>query len=508
MALHVYNTLSRRKEPFEPVRPGKVGMYVCGPTVYAKSHVGHMVGPVIFDAIKRYLTYSGFDVTFVVNVTDVDDKIIAQAAKEGTTPQSLAERVTTDYVANLKRLDVHVDHFPRATQHIPEMLEMIGGLIEKGFAYPAGGDVYFDVTKDPDYGKLSNRKIEELLAGSRKEVSDLKRNAGDFALWKGAKPGEPSWDSPWGKGRPGWHIECSAMSRKLLGDTFDIHGGGLDLCFPHHEDEIAQSESFTGKPFAKYWLHNGLMQYSDQTRKIGAREGDFASQEEAKMSKSKGNIITIADLLAKYPAETIRFFLLSTHYRRPIDFSDERIEEVGKGLARLHAFAERFGRVTKTPLHQLSVPARRGPFAANGSEFLTEVGRLRQRFLECMDDDFNTGGAIGVLFELLPVLNRFADSNKLDGGGPGAKIEEFTRGAGVLRELAGILGVLTQPPAAGAAGLDSDDGLAAKLLDLLLELRQTARKAKNFAMSDTIRDRLKELGVTIEDRADGSSWKR
>src|SRR5437867_4533877 len=281
MALRVYNTLTRQKEALETVRPGKVGMYVCGPTVYKPSHLGHMVGPVIFDTVKRYLTYSGYQVTLVINITDVDDKLIVEAKKQNTTVPALAERVTADYVRNLEKLNVTgIDQMPRATQYIGDILTMIGGLIDKGYAYAAGGDVYFDVTRDDDYGKLCNRDPEQLEAGARIEVSELKRNPGDFALWKGAKPGEPQWDSPWGPGRPGWHIECSAMTMKLLGQTLDIHGGGLDLQFPHHENELAQSESFTGKTFVRYWMHNGLMKTGDD-----------------KISKSKGNEHVVIGLL-------------------------------------------------------------------------------------------------------------------------------------------------------------------------------------------------------------------
>src|ERR1700688_829720 len=275
MPLRVYNTLSQQKEAFETVQPGKVGMYVCGPTVYKPSHLGHMVGPVIFDTVKRYLQYLGYEVTLVVNITDVDDKLIVESQKQKITVAELAERITGDYVKNLELLNVTgIDHMPRATHYMADIIHIIGGLIAKGYAYPAGGDVYFDVTKDDDYGKLCHRDPEQLEAGSRIEVSDKKRSPGDFALWKNAKPGEPFWESPWGKGRPGWHIECSAMSMKLLGKTLDIHGGGLDLQFPHHENELAQSESYNGVPFVRYWMHNGLM-------KTGAE----------KMSKSKGNEI-------------------------------------------------------------------------------------------------------------------------------------------------------------------------------------------------------------------------
>src|SRR4051794_24572147 len=297
MTLRVYNTLTRQEEPFETVERGKVRMYVCGPTVYKPSHIGHMVGPVIFDTVKRYLTYLGYQVTWVVNITDVDDKLIVRARELGTTVKELADRMTADYIDSLKKLNVtSIDRMPKATEHIPEMIEMMRGLTEKGYAYAAGGDVYFDITRDPDYGKLCNRDPEQLEAGSRIEVSDRKRSPGDFALWKSAKPGEPTWDSPWGPGRPGWHIECSAMSMKLLGETLDVHGGGLDLQFPHHENELAQSESYTGVPFVRYWMHNGLM-------KVGS----------GKMSKSQGNEIVVSELLQRHQPETLRYFLLSTH---------------------------------------------------------------------------------------------------------------------------------------------------------------------------------------------------
>ena len=491
MALRVYNTLTRQKEPFQTVQPGRVGMYVCGPTVYKPSHVGHMVGPVIFDTIKRYLTYAGYRVTLVVNITDVDDKLIVQAKKQNVTVAELAERVTADYRRNLQRLAVTgIDAMPRATEYIGPIIRIIGGLIEKGFAYAAGGDVYFDVARDPDYGKLCHRDPEQLEAGARIEVSERKRNPGDFALWKGAKPGEPKWDSPWGLGRPGWHIECSAMSMDLLGQTLDIHGGGLDLQFPHHENELAQSESLSGVPFVRYWMHNGLM-------KVGS----------GKMSKSQGNEIVVSELLQRHQPETLRFFLLSTHYRRPIDYSEERLEEVGRGLEAFYRFFERFGRVTKREFYPLHAPATRGPFEAAGAnpEFLAEVGRHRDAFLECMDDDFNTGGAIGVLYELLGTLNRFADRRGLEGPeADEAAVADFVRGAVVLKELSQILGVFQEPPAAPAA---ADDRLVAGLMRLLLDLRAEARKGKNFALADQIRKRLAELGVTLEDRPGGTGWR-
>src|SRR4051812_48681521 len=334
MTLRIHDTLSRQKKPFEPIVRGQVSMYVCGPTVYKPSHIGHMVGPVIFDTVKRYLTYVGYQVKWVVNITDVDDKLIKRAAELGTTVPALAEKMTADYFDCLKKLNVTgVDHFPRATQHIGGMVEMISTLVQKGYAYPAGGDVYFDVAKDHDYGKLCNRDPEQLEAGARIEVSDKKRNPGDFALWKGAKPGEPAWDSPWGPGRPGWHIECSVMSMEYLGETLDIHGGGLDLQFPHHENELAQSESATGQTFARFWMHNGLL-------KMG----------HAKMAGSVGNVVNVADLLRQHQPETVRFLLLATHYRSPIEFGSREarapLQEARRSLDSFYRFFERYQRIT------------------------------------------------------------------------------------------------------------------------------------------------------------------
>jgi cysteinyl-tRNA synthetase len=485
MPLRVYNTLTREKTEFQPVRPGKVGMYVCGPTVYKPSHIGHMVGPVIFDTVKRYLTYLGYDVTFVVNITDVDDKLIVRAKELGTTVKDLAERMTADYVEALKKLNVTgIDQMPRATEHIGEMIEIMRSLIDKGYAYPSGGDVYFDVSKDHDYGKLCHRDPEQMEAGARIEVTERKRNPGDFALWKGAKPGEPQWDSPWGPGRPGWHIECSAMSMKILGKTLDIHGGGLDLQFPHHENELAQSESYTGQTFARYWMHNGLL-------KMGT----------AKMAGSVGNVVNVVDLLGKHQPETVRFLLLSTHYRSPIEYSEERLNEVKKSLEAFYRFFERYERVTGQSFYNLTAPTRRGDAHAS----IPDVDTLRDRFLECMDDDFNTGGAVGVLYELLNRLNRFADERKLeDRSADAAAKAEFTNGVRILKGLSQILGVFHEPVAAAKGG---DNKLVGGLMQLLIDLRAEARKAKNFALGDQIRNRLTQLGVTLEDRPGGTGWR-
>jgi cysteinyl-tRNA synthetase len=492
MALRVYNTLTRQKEDFQTVRPGQVGMYVCGPTVYKPSHIGHMVGPVIFDVVKRYLTYQGYQVTWVVNITDVDDKLIVRARELNTTVKDLAERMTVDYLDNLKKLNVAgVDHMPKATEHIAGMIDIMRGLIDKGYAYAAGGDVYFDVSKDADYGKLCNRDPEQMEAGARVEVGERKRNPGDFALWKGAKPGEPQWDSPWGKGRPGWHIECSAMSMKLLGQTLDIHGGGLDLQFPHHENELAQSESFTDQPFARYWMHNGLL-------KMGT----------AKMAGSVGNVVNVADLLQKFSPETVRFLLLGTHYRSPIEYSEDRLHEVRRSLDGFYRLFERYRRVTGESFYEL-----RGPKTLTDSAWKKmqpafdgyDWPAFGRAFVEHMDDDFNTGGAVGVLYELLNKLNRFADEKKVEEAPADLKAKaDFENGVLVLRELSRILGMFWEPPPAKAGG---DDKLVGGLMRLLIDLRAEARKAKNFAVADQIRKRLAELGVTLEDRPGGTDWR-
>jgi cysteinyl-tRNA synthetase len=487
MPLRLYNTLTQAKEPFQTVEPGKVGMYVCGPTVYSNSHVGHMVGPVIFDTIKRYLVYLGYKVTWVVNITDVDDKLIIQAEKDGTTVKDLADRVTEDYLRCLKALGVDgIDHMPKATEHITEIVAMTQSLIDKGFAYPSGGDVYFDVTQVPDYGKLSHRDPEALQAGARIEPTSIKRHPGDFALWKGSKPGEPAWDSPWGLGRPGWHIECSAMSMKLLGEHFDIHGGGLDLVFPHHENEVVQSESYSGKPFASYWLHNGLL------TKAGK-----------KISKSDpGTVILMGDLLRQHDPDTLRCLFLSSHYRRPIDYGPGRLDELARGLEAFWSLFDRFERLTGESFFTLEAPKQQDD-SRLGSPII-EVDEHRSRFLEAMNDDFNTGGALGELYELVRALNRHADARKLELDSDDVAIGAFRSGMIVLKELTQILGLFSRPRAKAEP---SQDKLTGPLLDLLVELRTRVRKEKNFALADDIRKRLTELGVTLEDRPDGTSWK-
>ncbi|MCL2742397.1 MAG: cysteine--tRNA ligase [Planctomycetaceae bacterium] len=515
--IRIYNTLSKTKEEFKPVEEGKVGIYLCGPTVYKPSHIGHMVGPVIFDAVKRYLAYNGYDVKFVINITDVDDKIIAEANARKMTSAALADEMTADYWANLEAMNVKesVYAFPKVSDYIPHIIDFIQNLIDKGFAYESEGDVYYDVGKFSEYGKLSHRSVEQ-LTGEGGSTAAKKHTPFDFALWKSAKPNEPFWESPWGQGRPGWHIECSVMSSEILGETFDIHGCGLDLVFPHHENEVAQSEARFGKPMCSFWMHNGLMQASSEVGKLGGRkttdgrrqtaEGEpltvsanLASQEAGKISKSKG-ASAFSDMLKQFAPETIRFFLLSTHYRRPIDFSIERIEEVGKGLETFYRFFKRFEKITGQSFYQLDAPGGRKDL-----EQTTIGADLRNKFLEFMDDDFNTGGAVGVLFDFLRTLNKFIDDAKLeDGDKSGSDKDALMKGALILREVSMTLGLFREPPTVSAH--DGDNELVGKLLTLLIELRQTARKNKDFATADKIRNDLLSFGVTLTDRPDGTEW--
>jgi cysteinyl-tRNA synthetase len=513
MTIRLYNTLTRNKEDLVPVTPGKVGIYLCGPTVYDKAHIGHMVGPVIFDTIKRYLAYSGYEVTWVVNITDVDDKLIKKGKERGLSMAEVARENTADYLANLAGLGVdQIDHLPKATENIEEIISFIQGLIARDFAYEAGGDVFFDVGKDPGYGKLSNRSADT-QQGEGGEAAAKKRSAGDFALWKAAKPDEPSWDSPWGQGRPGWHIECSAMSRRLLGETFDIHGGGLDLIFPHHENEIAQSECCHGKPMVKYWLHNGLLRAS-AAGKVGGRtqrEADQAPADGAtadtKMSRSKG-AGGLADQIARFGGETIRFFLLRTHYRSTVEYSEQGLGETKTALDGFARFFERFERISGQSFYDLTPIARRadGELEIGDDPLLAEVAQRRADFLAKMDDDFNTGGAISELFELVRALNKFADQQQLEAAAARspAALASFERGVATLRELTSVLGLFRTPP---ATKTDGQGELAKGLMELVVELRADARKRKDFATADRIRTVLGELGITLEDRKDGTAWR-
>lgn len=520
MALQVYSTLTRKKEPFHKQPGESVSMYVCGPTVYKPSHIGHMVGPVIFDTVKRYLTYLGYKVTWVVNITDVDDKLIVRARELKTTVPALAAQMTEDYFACLKSLNVTgIDHFPRATEYVPGMIEVIQKLEEKGYAYQVDDGVYFDVSKDADYGALSNRDPEQMEAGARLEVNSRKRNPGDFALWKGAKPDEPmevQYASPFkcGRGRPGWHIECTCMAIKMLGETLDIHGGGLDLQFPHHENELAQSESWTDKPFARVWMHNGLLKLKD-------KDGN-----EAKMAGSLGNVLNVVDALKHVPGDALRFFMLKTHYRSPIDLGmwdwknpatpvPDGLIESQTAHASFVRFTERVQRVTGTPFNELKAlttvdPARKFSQAAFTAAY--------REFREYLDDDFNTGGAVGALSTLLTSLNKAADGAKLEDpatNNPAAKAE-FIEGATLVKEIAQVLGLTFDAPQTALGG---GDALVAGLMQLLLDLRNNLRteaktaakdnplKKAMFDQTDLIRKRLAELKVTLEDRPGGTTWR-
>ena len=470
MSLQVYNTLTREKEEFIPHEKGKVSLYVCGITPYDYCHLGHARVYLTWDVIKRYFTYLGYQVYHVQNFTDIDDKIIKRANERGVKPTALAAQYIDEYFADMDALGVlRADVYPKVSEHIKEVIAMIRSLVAKGNAYEVDGDVYFSVDSFPDYGKLSGRNLEDMQAGARIEVDRRKKNPMDFALWKAAKPGEISWGSPWGKGRPGWHIECSVMSLKYLGENFDIHGGGADLIFPHHENEIAQSEAYTCRPLAHYWLHNGFVTVDDE-----------------KMSKSLGNFSTIKQVLEQYAPEVLRFFLLSVHYRSPIDFNGERLAEAVKGLERL----------TK-------VKARLAEFAdCQGSTYTDEefASLLKQRkaaFQAAMDDDFNTALAIGVLFELARDCNRYLN------GDTGSISDTLGAAYRLLTELSGVLGLSLE----GTQEAKGNDKLLTGLLDLIIELRQKARSEKDWTTADKIRDSLKELDVILEDTPKGAKWK-
>ena len=459
--LRLYNTQTRKKEEFQTLEEGKVRMYVCGPTVYDNAHVGHAMSALVFDIVRRYLQYRGYDVNFVMNFTDVDDKIIDRANTKGVDPFELAEGYIKDYKDHLDDLNIlPATVNPRATEPktMKQILTMIEGLIEKGYAYTVNGDAYFRVHKDDDYGKLSGRKLDEMQVGARIATGDIKENDSDFAIWKNAKEGEPAWETPWGNGRPGWHIECSAMCLHELGESIDIHGGGNDLIFPHHENEIAQSESFTEKPFARYWMHNGMLQLSGE-----------------KMSKSIGNLVTIKDFLADHEGDVMRMLVLNGNYRSPLAFTDESIAAAENGTKRLKSgFRPATAKATGTETEELTA----------------KTASTREAFTQTMDDDINTAGALGYIFELVRAINSARDA--------GANAEQLRAAQDTLRELTSVLGLeLTEKEGSG----DAD-----KLIDLLIEVRTEVRAQKLWALSDQIRDKLKELGVSIEDGKEGTSW--
>ncbi len=462
--LRIYNTLTRKKEEFQTLAPDEVKMYVCGVTVYSDAHIGHAMSAIVFDVVRRYLEYRGYYVRYVMNFTDVDDKIIARAAQKGVDPQALAETYIQAYRKNLEDLNVMpATANPRATQEMPQIIEMIEGLIEKGFAYPAkNGDVYFRVTRDPEYGKLSGRKLGDMQAGARIEIEEEKEHPMDFAIWKAAKPGEPAWDSPWGKGRPGWHIECSAMNLSHLGEQIDIHGGGNDLIFPHHENEIAQSKSFTGKQFARYWMHNGMLQLQGE-----------------KMSKSIGNLVTIDEFLSRHQADALRMMVLNGSYRAPLSYSDDIMDAAERSLDRLRSALK------SAPTHATGASAE--ALAALDQQNET----AQQNFIEAMDDDFNSSGGLAALFDLVRAINTARSV--------GATQAQLKPAQDTLQKLTGVLGLRLEEKK--SSGGDADAFIA-----LLVGVRTEARKQKNWALGDLIRDRLKELGVLIEDGKDGTSW--
>ena len=451
--MKITNTLSGLKEEFIP-QGEEVKMYVCGITPQSEAHIGHAMSYINFDAIRRYLRFRGYKVRCVQNFTDIDDKIINKAAALGVSISELAEKNMADFMTDMDALNVsRMDLYPRATQEIPKIIEIVQGLVDKGFAYPAEGSVYFRVTRLENYGNLAHRTLDQMMAGARIEPGDEKENPMDFVVWKAAKPGEPSWDSPWGKGRPGWHIECSAMSLRYLGDTLDIHGGGQDLIFPHHENEIAQSESFTGKkPFVKYWMHNGLLRLGEE-----------------KMSKSIGNIISIKQALSKYSVDAIRIFILGSHYRSPLTYSPEALEAAEKGAARLRQALE--------------------SSTSGGKSISLDTAGVRKRFMESMDDDFNTPQALAVLFDLTRELNRWRDEG-----------EDISQAQNLLKELSEVLGLTLK-------GVEKTAGGSDQFIQLLLDTRNGLRQAKQYQLADDIRKRLEDLGVLIEDTAGGTTWK-
>lgn len=490
MPLRVYNTLSGEKETFVPLVPGKAGMYVCGVTVYDYCHIGHARANVVFDIIFRYLKYAGYDVTYVRNYTDIDDKIINRANQEGCDYRTISDRYIQAFDEDMARLGLAKPTVePKATDHIGGIITIIEALIAKGHAYASEGDVYYAVETFPEYLKLSGRNLEEMQAGARVEVGDKKRNPMDFALWKGSKPGEPWWESPWGQGRPGWHIECSAMSMEFLGKTFDFHGGGKDLIFPHHENEIAQSEAANGCRFVRYWLHNGFVNINSE-----------------KMSKSLGNFFTIREVLDKFDPETLRFFILSAHYRSPIDFSDQNLDESRIGLERIYsclsAIDEALNRIPASA--ELPAVEHLSPI---GLELQEKITQFIPRFVEAMDDDFNTAQALGVIFETVRATNRFLAESK---DFPPVAMSLIAHVRHLFDEVGTVLGLFSIKPSAWLDGIKSarvdQINITPDEIERLIVERAEARAARNFKRGDEIRDLLLEKGIQLLDSAQGTTW--
>ncbi len=488
--MQLYNTLTRRKESFEPLHPGKVGLYACGVTVYDDSHLGHARSAVVFDVIVRYLRWRGLDVTYVRNYTDIDDKIINRAHEAGVSWDAVAARYIASFKADMAALGVPPAKIePRATEHIPQMLDLIRRLEDRGFAYPAGGSVFFRVRRFPGYGKLSGQSLEDILAGARIEPDPNKEDPLDFALWKASKPGEPAWPTPWGPGRPGWHIECSAMSMEYLGETLDLHGGGQDLIFPHHENELAQSEAATGLPFARFWLHHGMLTIDQE-----------------KMSKSLKNFFTVKEVLARFPAEVVRFFLINGHYRSPLDFSDQALAEAETALLRLYAALARTTELLRDqPGPPEPAPRDFIPPGLSGEES-ERLRSLRTRFEAAMDDDFNTAQALGYLFEAVRLANRGLEA-------PSQEPAYLAWLAGLRQDLVGLGGVLNLlqgDPVATLASLRQKPGLlkiSPEEVEQLIALRDQARKAKDWGRADAIRKQLADLEILLEDTPQGTLWR-
>ena len=469
--IYVHNTLGNEKVEFRPLEEGKVKMYVCGPTTYNYIHLGNARPIVVFDTVRRYLQYRGYEVTYIQNFTDVDDKIIKRAQEENDDPIKLAARYIDEFFKDVEALNVlKASVYPKVSEHMPEIIDIIQRIIDAGYGYELDGDVYFAVRKYADYGQLSGRNLDDLQSGARVEVDSRKHDPLDFALWKSAKPGEPYWESPWGNGRPGWHIECSAMSGKYLGEQFDIHGGGQDLIFPHHENEIAQTCCVTGKPMANYWLHNG-----------------FITINQEKMSKSLGNFFLLRDILAKFDAQTVRFYLLSVHYRSPLDFDDEKLQVAQKGLERI--------KNCYTALQNQLKNNNTGVDEAGGQEILAKVTAIQDAFEDAMNDDFNTALASGNLFDMVREINTYLNSEVVDKTAL-AKINE------IFQALLTVLGLDFTVKA------EEDNGLVDSLMNLLIDLRKQARADKNYALADQIRQQLGEIGIVLEDTKQGTTWKK
>lgn len=488
MSIVVYNTQTRTKEEFKPGEPGKVKMYVCGPTTYNYIHLGNARPLVVFDTIRRYLEYKGYQVIYVQNFTDVDDKIIKRAQEEKKDPLELAEKYIGEYYKDAQKLNVRpADYHPKVSEHLDDIIGMISTLLDNGSAYEVDGDVYFRVRSFKDYGKLSGRSLDELKAGARVDIDQRKKDPLDFALWKAARPGEPAWDSPWGPGRPGWHIECSAMSIKYLGLTFDIHGGGYDLVFPHHENELAQAEACTGQPFVRYWLHNG-----------------FITVNQEKMSKSRGNFFLVREILGKFPADAVRYYLLSTHYRSPLDFDDQKLAVSQKSLERLKTSQ----RLVQQTLADFPLDDQeRTVLDGVNQEMWEETERVRREFEQAMDDDFNTALALASLFDFARAINSYINRADFSMDKQTAKV--LKQGERLFVELGGqVLGILPEENKETIPGENAGyRQLVHDLVELLIEIREGARKRKDWGTADTIRDRLKGLGIALEDTPQGTRWR-